>query len=1014
VTVTSTRTVNRGRLARELASAVEGEARFDDGSRALYANDASIYRQVPLGVVLPRHADDVGAALEVCRRHGVPIVARGCGTGLAGQSVNAGVMFDFSKYMHRLLDLDPKARTARVQPGLICDDLRAAAGEHGLTFAVDPATHDRCTLGGMIGNNSCGTHSVMGGKTVDNVLSMDVITYDGTRMTVGATDDEQYARVLATGGRPAEIYQRLRELRDRHAELIRSRFPDVPRRVSGYNLDDLLPEKGFNLARALVGTECTCVLVLEATVRLLPDPPHHTLLVVGFPDAAIAADHVPELAGSGVIGLECFDAGVLANIAKHDLHIPGMDELPDGGAWLLAEYGADTEAQADKLVEHARSLVTAPGLPKVVEDARHQADIWEVRRSTIEYTRIPGEHAGLAGWEDAGLPPDRLGDYIRDYCALVTRHGYHTVMFGHFGQGCMHNRLDLKLDTAEDIANFSRFLDEAGDLVVSYGGSLSGEHGDGQLRANQLVKMFGPEIVAAFAEFKAIFDPEGRMNPGKVVHPFPPQSHLRRGTDLQLRPVSTHFSFPDDRGGFFDAVNRCFGIGKCRHTSGGTMCPSFMVTREEQHSTRGRARLLMEMMSGHRDDVDTKKGWRDEHVKDALDLCLACKGCKGDCPVNVDMATYKSEFLSHYYAGRLRPRAAYAMGLIPIWARLACHAPGLVNSTLSAPVLGALAKRLAGVDTRRTVPAFAARTFRSWFAEHQPRTDGTPVLLWPDTFTNYFTPEVGIAAVEVLEATGFAVRIPDRVLCCGRPFYDYGMLPTAKRWLLAILDELREPIRAGIPLVGLEPSCLAVFRDELTNLLPHDLDARRLAKQSVSLAELLTRAGYRPHRLERQALVQRHCHQGAVIGSDADAALMADMGLRVKQPDSGCCGMAGSFGYESGERYEVSIACGERVILPAVRAAEQHTIVLADGFSCRGQIEQGTDRQALHLAEVLALARRRGPNGPPIGAPERYCRATPPRSDRLLTALSAATALGGLATVGGLVTVWAAHRRAWR
>ncbi|MGB8995765.1 MAG: FAD-linked oxidase C-terminal domain-containing protein [Pseudonocardiaceae bacterium] len=1004
--MTSAPTVNRGRLARELAGAVEGEARFDDGSRALYANDASIYRQVPLGVVLPRHADDVVAALEICRRHGVPIVARGCGTGLAGQTVNAGVMVDFSKYMHRLVDLDPEARTARVQPGLICDDLRGAAGEHGLTFTVDPATHDRCTLGGMIGNNSCGTHSVMGGKTVDNVLSMDVITYDGTRMTVGPTDDDEYALALATGGRRAEIYRRLRELRDQYARSIRDRFPDVPRRVSGYNLDDLLPEKGFNLARALVGTESTCVLVLEATVRLLPDPPHHTLLVVGFPDAATAADHVPELAGSGVIGLECFDAGVLANIAKHDVHIPGMDELPDGGAWLLAEYGADTKKQADELVEHARSLVTAPGVPKVIEDARHQGDIWEVRRSTIEYTRIPGEHAGLAGWEDAGLPPDRLGDYIRDYCNLVDRHGYHTVLFGHFGQGCMHNRLDLKLDTAEDIANFSQFLDEAGDLVVSYGGSLSGEHGDGQLRANQLVKMFGPEIVGAFVEFKAIFDPEGRMNPGKVVHPYPPQSNLRRGTDLQLRPVTTHFSFPEDRGGFFDAVNRCFGIGKCRHTSGGTMCPSFMVTREEQHSTRGRARLLMEMMSGHRDDVNTKKGWRDEHVKDALDLCLACKGCKGDCPVNVDMATYKSEFLSHYYAGRLRPRTAYAMGLIPIWARLASHAPGLVNSAVSAPVLGALAKRLAGVDTRRSVPTFAARTFRSWFAEHQARTDGTPVLLWPDTFTNYFTPEVGIAAVEVLEAAGFAVRIPDRVLCCGRPLYDYGMLPTAKRWLLRIVDELREPIRAGIPLVGLEPSCLAVFRDELINLVPHDLDARRLAKQSFSLAEMLTRAGYRPPRLQRRALLQRHCHQGAVIGADADATLMADMGLQVEQPDSGCCGMAGSFGYESGERYDVSMACGERVILPAVRAAAQHTIVLADGFSCRGQIEQGTDRHGLHLAEVLALARRRGPNGPPVGAPERYCRATPPHSERLLGALIAAA---GLAAVGGLAA--ARHSR---
>jgi len=1003
--------LNRGRLAQELVGAVDGEARFDAGTRAVYANDASIYRQVPLGVVLPRHADDVVAALEVCRRHDVPVHARGCGTGLAGQSVNAGVVFDFSKYMNRLVALDPQARTARVQPGLICDHLRAAAGEHGLTFSVDPATHDRCTLGGMIGNNSCGTHSMMGGKTVDNVLSLDVVTYDGTRMTVGPTGDDAYALVVGGGGRPGEIHRALRQLRDSCADLIRAGYPaDVPRRVSGYNLDSLLPERGFDVARALVGSESTCVLVLEATVRLLPDPPHHTLLVVGFPDAATAADHVPELLDSPVIGLECFDGGVLDNLAKHGIHLPGMDELPEGGAWLLAEYGADTAQQAHERVTRARSLLTA-GDAKVVEDPAGQGDIWEVRRSTIEYTRIPGEHSGLAGWEDAAVPPDRLGDYIRDYCALVGRHGYHTVLFGHFGQGCMHNRLDLKLDTAQDIANFGRFLDEAGDLVVSYGGSLSGEHGDGQLRANQLVKMFGPELVRAFAEFKAIFDPDGRMNPGKVVHPYPPVSNLRRGTDLTIRPVSTHFRYPDDEAGFADAVNRCFGIGKCRHTSGGTMCPSFMVTREEEHSTRGRARLLMEMMTGHRDASGIDEGWRDHRVKDALDLCLSCKGCKGDCPVNVDMATYKAEFLSHFYARRLRPRSAYAMGLIPLWARLASRAPGPVNLALRAPGLAAVLKRAAGVDVRRAPPAFATRTFRSWFAQHRPRPEGMPVLLWPDTFTEHFSPEVGIAAVQVLEAAGFRVQIPRRVLCCGRPLYDYGMLPTAKRWLARILDELREPIRAGVPLVGLEPSCLAVFRDELGNLLPDDADARRLATSAVTLAELLTRAGYRPPRLERDALVQRHCHHAAVLGAQADTTLMEAMGLRVRQPDSGCCGMAGSFGYESGRRYEVSVAAGERVILPEVRAASADTIVLADGFSCRSQIEQGTSRQALHLAEALALALRHGVRGPVPGPPERAWREPAPRADRVLAGIAASGTAVAAALVTGALRRRATHDR---
>jgi FAD/FMN-containing dehydrogenase/Fe-S oxidoreductase len=986
--------VDRGRLARDLRRAVSGEVRFDPGGRALYANDASIYRQVPVGVVIPRHAGDVAAALEVCRTHEVPVLGRGCGTGLAGQSVNAAVIFDFSKYMNKILDVDPDARTARVQPGVICDRLREAAGRYGLTFAPDPATHDRCTLGGMIGNNSCGTHSIMGGKTVDNVVSLDVLTYDGTYMTVGATDDARLRRTVEDGGRQGEIYAALRRLRDRYAGAIREGFPDLPRRVSGYNLDDLLPERGFDLAKALVGSESTCVLVTEATVRLLPDPPHHSLLVIGYPDAATAADHVPELlGGEGLIGLECFDAGVLDNLDKHGEHVPGMDELPEGGAWLLAEYGAESQERANDLVEAAKDR-TGTGTPKLFEDESGQRDVWEVRRSTIEYTRIPGEHAGLAGWEDAAVAPERLGDYIRDYCDLVRRHGYHTVLFGHFGQGCLHNRLDLDLQTADGVANLDAFLAEAGDLVVRYGGSLSGEHGDGQLRANQLAKMFGPELVGAFAEFKRIFDPGGRMNPGKVVAPYHPTQNLGLGTDYQPRQVTTHFAYPDDEHGFADAVNRCFGIGKCRRTSGGTMCPSFMVTREEEHTTRGRARLLFEMMSGHLRD----KGWRDPHVKRALDLCLSCKGCKGDCPVSVDVATYKAEFLAHYYQHRLRPRQAYALGLIPIWARAASRVPGVANAALAAPVLGRAGRLLAGVAPGRPAPALAARTFRRWFADHDPPGRDRPeVLLWPDTFTDHFAPEIGVAAVGVLEDAGYRVRLPGRWLCCGRPLYDYGMLPTAKRWLRRILDELRGPIRDGVRLVGLEPSCLAVFRDELVNMFPDDADARRLAAQSRTLGEFLAEAGYEPPRLERRALVQVHCHQGAVLSHDSERDLLAAMGLDVRIPDSGCCGMAGSFGYERGRRHEVSLAAGERVILPAVREAAEDTIVVADGFSCREQIAGGTGRRPLHLAQVLRLAAEHGPGGPP-GRPEDAFRTGSPRA-RLGVAAAGLAAVGGLACV---------------
>ena len=950
--------IDRGRLAVELRDSVSGEVRFDEGSRALYANDASIYRQVPVGVVIPKTVEDVVAAVAVCRRHGAPVLGRGCGTGLAGQTVNAGVVFDFSKYLNHVLHVDPERRVARVQPGVICDDLRAAAGRHGLTFAPDPATHDRCTLGGMIGNNSCGTHSVLGGKTVDNVVSLDVLTYDGVRMTAGAGSLTAISEPPDRAGRVAGIVRALTELRDRNAAAIRSRYPDIPRRVSGYNLDSLLPENGFDIAKALVGSESTCVLVLEATVRLVPDPAHHALVVIGYPDAATAADHMSALSDPRLIGLECFDAGVLDNLAKHGEHPPGMDELPTGRAWLLAEYGADTQDEVNATVERLVDRVEEPGSAVVFEDERHQGEVWEVRRSTIEYTRIPGEHAGLAGWEDAAVAPEQLGDYLRDYCALVERHDYHTVLFGHFGQGCVHTRLDLDLRTKEGVDNFRRFLDEAGDLVVRYGGSLSGEHGDGQLRANQLGKMFGPELVAAFAEFKAVWDPDGGMNPGKVVHAYRPDQNLALGPDYRPRQVRTHFAFPEDERGFADATNRCFGIGKCRHTSGGTMCPSFMVTREEKHSTRGRSRLLFEMMGGHLADGE---GWRDPYVKDALDLCLSCKGCKGDCPVNVDMASYKAEFLAHYYAHRLRPRAAYALGLIPVWARAASRTPALANALLAAPLLGRSLKTLAGVAPARQAPRFAGRTFRSWFAGHDSPADGTPVLLWPDTFTNHFQPDVAIAAVRVLESAGYRVRIPDRVLCCGRPLFDYGMLPTAKRWLRRTVRALREPVSAGVPVVGLEPSCVAVFRDELTNLFPGDEDAHRLAGSAVTLGEFLAGTDYRPPPLRRDALVQTHCHDAAVLDPTGDDTLFEAMGLRVDHPDSGCCGMAGSFGYERGERHRVSVAAGERVILPAVRAADPDTVIVADGFSCREQITQLTERRPMHLAELLWLAHENGP-----------------------------------------------------
>jgi FAD/FMN-containing dehydrogenase/Fe-S oxidoreductase len=963
--------------AEDLRRSIDGEVRFSAGDRALYAFDASIFRQVPVGVVVPRHADDVVAAVDVCRRHGLPILARGCGTALAGQSVNAAVVFDFSKYMHRLIDLDPKARRARVQPGIVCDDLRDAAEEHGLTFGPDPATHDHATLGGMIGNNSCGTHSIMAGKTVDNIEELEILTYDGLRLRVGATPDDELTSIIAAGGRRGAIYAGLRHIRDTYADDIRGGMPRIPRRVSGYNLDQLLPENGFHVARALVGSEGTLALTLEATCRLVPSPPARTLVVLGYPDIPSSGDDVAWLMEFDLIGLEFTSRHVVNNLHRKGMHFGGEERLPDGDAWLLAEFGADTKAESDAKAEALiRALERRPKAPsaKLYTDPGDETAVWEIRRHSAGTARLPiglGGHGGWPNWEDAAVPPERLGDYLRDFLGLLDRYGYDGVFYGHWGQGCVHCRIDWDLRTAEGIATYRRFMEEGADLVVEYGGSLSGEHGDGHGRAELWPKMFSPRLMEAFNEFKAVWDPDNRMNPHKLVDPYPLDSHLREGTGFRPAQLDTVFRYPLDGGSFHEAVGRCYGVGKCRHLDGGVMCPSFMVTREEKHSTRGRARLLQEMAEAA---GPVKGRWRNEEVKEALDLCLACKGCKGDCPVKVDMATYKAEFLHHYYDGRLRPRQAYALGLIPIWARLASRAPALANAATHAPLVHRLVKAAGGVAVKRDAPRFAARPFTDWFAGHRPRhPGGPPVLLWPDTFTNYFEPDIGVAAVEVLEAAGFRTMVPGRPLCCGRPFYDYGMLTLARRYLRRVLDELRKDIQAGTPLVGLEPSCLAVFRDELVSLFPHDVDAQRLKAQSFMLSEFLVRRApdWPVPQLRRKALIQPHCHHHAVAGFGDEKELLQQMGLDVEIPDAGCCGLAGSFGYEAGERYEVSVAAGERVLLPKVRAASPDTLIVANGFSCRSQIRHGSDRRALHLAQVIELAIRHGQDGPPGRYPER-------------------------------------------
>ena len=947
-------------LKRALSAAVSGEVRFDAGTRAMYANDFSIYRAVPIGVVIPKGPEDVISGVAVCREHGAPVLPRGTGTAPSGQTTNVAVIFDYSKYYNQILELDPERMRARVQPGVICDQLRNAAEEYNLTYGPDPATHEYCTFGGMLGNNSCGTHSLMAGKTSDNVIELDVLLYDGTRMRVGATPDDELKRIIATGGRQGQIYEQLRQLRDEVADRVRQEFPDIPRRVSGYNLDELLPESGFHVARALVGSEGTCVNVLEATVRLVPSPQHRRTLVLSYPDVFHAADHVPALLQTNPIGLEGYDDQLIKNmIAKHRLAAERA-VLPDGGAWLYAEFGHDDPDEATALAERAlKAVKEGPQLEaKVIIDQVEQISAWKVRESAVGDSRAPGYMDAEGNWEDAAVHPDKLGAYLRDFQQILDDHGYRCVYYGHFGQGCVHTRMDFDLKTAAGVKTFRSFMEKCADLVVSYGGSLAGEYGEGHGRAELLPKMFGPELMAAFNRFKRIWDPDVKMNPNRLIGDVKLDEGLRLGPDYRPPQLQTHFAFPDDEGSFATAIERCFGMAKCRNLGSVTMCPSFHVTREERHSTRGRSRLLFEMLKG--DPVS--EGWRDDAVKESLDLCLACKGCTGDCPVQVDIPTYKAEFLSHYYARRRRPLNHYVLGLLPWWGPTAARAPRLVNALTHAPGLASTGKRLMDIAEERDLPRFATQTFRDWFARRQPgpRPAGTAtkrVVLWPDTFTDLFEPHIGRAAVEVLEAAGFSVELPAKRVCCGRPLYDFGMLKLAKRTLRDTLETLSEPIEAGVPVVALEPSCASVFRDELRKLMPHDEHARRLVSQTVMLDEFVERhaSGWEPPRVDRKALVHPHCHRNALIGPGGQRDLLARAGVDAQLTNAGCCGMAGSFGYEAGERYEVSMAVGERVLLPAVRQADPLTIVVADGFSCRTQIEAGTGRRALHTAEVLQI-----------------------------------------------------------
>ncbi|WP_371651559.1 FAD-linked oxidase C-terminal domain-containing protein [Streptomyces mirabilis] len=965
---------------------MRGEVAFDVTARALTTMDASNYRRVPLGVVRPRDADDVAAALSVCRAHGVPVVPRGGGTSIAGQATGTGVVLDLTRHMNRIVALDPESRTAVVQPGLVLDRLQEAAAPHGLRFGPDPSTHSRCTLGGMIGNNSCGSHSVAWGTTADSVRELSVVKGNGSVVRLGQNWQ----------GAP----DGLRTLVEGELARLRTGFPELPRRISGYALDALLPEKGADVARSFCGSEGTLGVLTEAVVRLVEAPHARALAVLAYADESAAAEAAAGLLPLGPLTVE----GMAADL------VPPDAGLPRGGAWLFVETGgadpAEARARADAIVRAADVLDAL-----VVTDPAGQRALWRLREDASgTATRMPDGSEAWPGWEDCAVPPARLGAYLRDFRRLLSAHDLRGTPYGHFGDGCIHVRIDFDLLTGAGIGRFRRFSEELAELVVSHGGSLSGEHGDGQARAELLPRMYGTELVGLFERAKDLWDPDDLLNPGMLVRPHRLDENLRFAV-LPREPVDVAFGYPADGGDFSAAVRRCVGVAKCRTTAAdaGVMCPSFRATGEEEHSTRGRARLLHEMLAG---EVVTD-GWRSTEVRDALDLCLSCKGCRSDCPVGVDMATYKAEFLHHHYEGRRRPAAHYTMGRLPVWLRLVDRtgtAP-LLNSLSSVRPFAALAKRLGGIAPEREIPRLAPETFSRWWGRRfkervrrmmregaygpEVESDGPPrkvAILWPDTFTEHLSPSVGQAAVRVLEAAGVDVMLPPTVVmrkrtprsgesvslshhpwsvgarghvCCGLTYVSTGQLDRARAVMRRTLDLMGVFLDPDVhprppTVVVLEPSCAATLRTDLPELLHDDPRAARLASAVLTFAEALERLApdWSPPLLDRPVTGQTHCHQHAVLGDGADRRLREAAGLTGSLA-GGCCGLAGNFGFEKGH-YEVSLTCAEEQLLPAVRAATPDTLLLADGFSCRTQLEQLAGRKGRHLAEALAEALDQG------------------------------------------------------
>ena len=899
----------------------------DAAHRSAYSSDASLYRVVPQAIVRPRHDDDVLATLAVSRETGVPITARGAGTSVAGNAIGPGIVLDFSRHMNKVLEVDGPAKTARVQAGTVQSVLQAAAKPFGLRFGPDPSTHTRCTIGGMIGNNSCGSRTLGYGRTSDNTLGLKAYTIDGEELSQSKAVD------------------RLRDVIGANLAIGRTEFGTFGRQVSGYAVEHLLPENGFNLTEFLVGSEGTLAIVTEATVRLVADPAYRTLIVLGYPDFGTAGDVIPKILEFSPTACEGLDHRI-CDVVRSRRGPGAVPPLPGGAAWLMVEIAGD---DPDEVRERVTKLVASAEAVdhRIVEDTAEAAPLWKIREDGAGLAgRAPSGLPAHAGWEDAAVPPARIGAYLRDFDALTARHGLSVMPYGHLGDGCVHVRLDFPLDKPDGPKLFRAFLEDAADLVVSYGGSLSGEHGDGRARSELLTRMYSPDAINLFRQIKGVFDPGNLLNPGNLVDPDPVDANIRVSQARKVT-VPLALAYHHDGGDFNQAVHRCTGVGKCRVDTtvlGGVMCPSFLATKNEKDSTRGRARVLQEMLDG-----DLAPDWRSEAVHDALDLCLSCKGCASDCPTGIDMAAYKSEVLHQSYKGRARPRSHYSLGWLPRWSNVAALMPRFANVMMRLPGIRGLALFVAGVDKRRNIPAFAHKTFRSGFT---PVTTGKPVVLFVDSFTDHFSPAVAEAAVEVLVDAGYAPQISSRKACCGLTWISTGQLDAARRILGGTVAELHEAVKQGIPIVGLEPSCTGVLRQDAVELVDNEA-ARAVAEATMTVAERLAATpGYTPPDLDGvRVIAQPHCHHHAVMGWDADAKLLKKAGATVKRL-GGCCGLAGNFGVERGH-YEVSVQVAEQQLLPALAKAEEGDIFLADGFSCRTQADDLAGVSGVHLVQLL-------------------------------------------------------------